>query len=169
MHATWEDTIGGFNAFVEQQTKEVPETLFTLRQFDHEVRTTYEGVPLKDVKPLTKETYVPRGGTALLDALGASLDAEGAQPHLVIIQTDGYENESKKYTKAHIKALVELRGKEGWTVMYLGADQDAFDEAGRIGIAKGATMSYDSSQTREAFGVLSATVSQTRSAQLPVV
>lgn len=153
------DTIGGFNAFVSDQ-KALGGKL-TLVQFDHEIKNVFEDTPLGDVAPLTFETFQPRGSTALLDAVGQTIKAHAAKEGVIfIIQTDGEENCSSKYTKAHIKDLVEQKTKEGWTFMYLGASQDAFAEAGSMGIAPAATLHYDVRRTPEAFSQLSAAVSQ---------
>ena len=153
------DTIGGFNAFVSDQ-----KTLggkLTLVQFDHEIKNVYEDTPLGDVAPLTTETFQPRGSTALMDAIGRTIKAHESKTGVVfIIQTDGGENSSHKYTKAHIKDLIEQKTKDGWTFMYLGANQDAFAEAGSMGIAPTATLHYDVTRTPDAFRNLSAAVSQ---------
>ena len=86
-----------------------------------------------------------------------------------MILTDGLENSSHKFTKAHIKDLIEAKTKEGWTFAYLGANQDAFAEAGSIGIAAGCTMNYDGNRTPEAFTRLSAAVSCQASGQSQTV
>jgi len=77
----------------------------------------------------------------------------------LIILTDGHENASIEYTKAHVKDLIEQKQKDGWTVIYLGANQDAFAEGGSLGIAPHMTMNYDVRRTPEAFRALSQTVS----------
>lgn len=159
METCRDDTIGGFNAFVEDQ-KALGGTL-TLIQFDHEHLVSYANVPIEDVKPLTRETFQPRGSTALLDAIGRAI--KEYTPHqrspTVVILTDGLENASHIYTKAHIKDLIEARQNDGWTFLYLGANQDAFAEAGSIGIAPAGTVNYDSRRTPEVFRALSATMS----------
>jgi len=159
METCRDDTIGGFNAFVSDQ-----KTLggkLTLVQFDHEINNVYEDTPLGDVAPLTTETFQPRGSTALMDAIGQTIKKHAAKTGVVfIIQTDGEENSSHTYTKAHIKDLIEQKTKDGWTFMYLGANQDAFAEAGSMGIAPTATLHYDVTHTPQAFRNLSAAVSQ---------
>jgi len=159
METCRDDTIGGFNAFVSDQ-----KTLggkLTLVQFDHEINNVYEDTPLGDVAPLTTETFQPRGSTALMDAIGQTIKKHAAKTGVVfIIQTDGEENSSHTYTKAHIKDLIEQKTKDGWTFMYLGANQDAFAEAGSMGIAPCATLHYDVTHTPQAFRNLSAAVSQ---------
>ena len=158
MESCWDDTIGGFNAFLNEQ-KATGGTL-TLIQFDHEYQMTYERVKIDEVKGLKRETYKPRGSTALLDAIGRLIkDWKGTSNPSVVILTDGQENASHSFTKAHIKDLIEQKTKEGWTFAYLGANQDAFAEAGSIGIAPGCTMNYDVNRTPDALRVLSAAMS----------
>jgi Mg-chelatase subunit ChlD len=161
MESCWDDTIGGFNSFLSDQAALGGK--LSLIQFDHEICKSYLEQDLKHVKPLTRETFKPRGSTALLDAIGSTIkEWSGPQPTLIIL-TDGAENASTKFTKAHVKDLVEQKQKEGWTVMYLGANQDAFAEAGAMGIAPATTMNYDARRTPEAFRTLSATCSQAAS------
>jgi hypothetical protein len=168
MDACRDDTIGGFNAFVESQ-KEFGGTL-TLVQFDHEYQLVYENKPIGEVEPLTRATFVPRGSTALLDAIGRIVKECKTQTiPTIIILTDGQENASHTYTRAHLKDLIEERQKDGWTFVYLGANQDAFAEAGSIGIAPGSTMNYDVRKTPDAFRVLSAAVSCQASGQSQTV
>jgi Mg-chelatase subunit ChlD len=168
MESCWDDTIGGFNAFLSDQ-KATGGTL-TLIQFDHQYRVTCERTKIDDVAPLTRETYKPRGSTALMDAIGRLIkEWKGTSNPSVVILTDGLENSSHKFTKAHIKDLIEAKTKEGWTFAYLGANQDAFAEAGSIGIAAGCTMNYDGAKTPEAFTRLSAAVSCQASGQSQTV
>lgn len=168
MESCWDDTIGGFNAFLNDQ-KATGGTL-TLIQFDHEYQMTCERNEIDDVTPLTRETYTPRGSTALMDAIGRLVkEWKGSSNPSVVILTDGLENSSHKFTKAHIKDLIEQKTKDGWTFAYLGANQDAFAEAGSIGIAPGCTMNYDGNRTPAAFTRLSAAVSSQASGQSQTV
>jgi len=157
METCRDDTIGGFNAFLNEQ-KIIGGTL-TLVQFDHEYLASYTNKPIQEVEPLSRETFVPRGSTALLDAIGKTIKNVSSSAPTVVILTDGQENSSRDYTKAHIKDLIEQKTKDGWTFVYLGANQDAFAEAGQIGIAPAATMNYDVNRTPEAFRTLSGAMS----------
>jgi hypothetical protein len=168
MESCWDDTIGGFNAFLNEQ-KATGGTL-TLIQFDHEYQMTYNRTKIDKVTPLTRETYKPRGSTALMDAIGRLIkEWNGSSNPSVAILTDGQENSSHKFTKAHIKDLIEAKTKDGWTFAYLGANQDAFAEAGSIGIAPGCTMNYDATRTPDAMRVLSAAMSSQASGQSQTV
>jgi hypothetical protein len=153
METCRQDTIDGMNAFIESQ-RELGGTM-TLCLFDHEFETLYERTPMKDVPLLTEETFQPRGGTALFDAMGKILKMNLSDNTMVIILTDGEENSSEKYTAAHIKDLVELKP---WQFVYLGANQDAVLNAERLGIRN--SSGYDPSRTPEVFRTLSATVTQ---------
>lgn len=156
------DTIGGFNVFVKDQCDMNPETLMTLWQFDHEILKSYTNVPLRDIQPLDMSTFQPRGATHLLDTIGEALDAGSpiGEPPVVVIFTDGDENGSTKYTRSQIKEKIQQKTGEGWTFIYLGANQDAFAEAGGIGIAGATTYNFNQDRTPDAFRTLSATVSQ---------
>jgi uncharacterized protein YegL len=146
------ETIDGFNSFVESQ-KQFGGTM-TLCLFDHEFETVYEKTPIEDVPQLNEETFVPRGSTALLDAMGQVLKMNLSDDAMVIILTDGDENASVKYTSAHIKDLVDLKK---WKFIYLGANQDAVLAASNIGIRT--SLGYDVTRTPEVFRALSETVS----------
>ena len=71
------DTIGGFNQFIEDQKKAAGEALMTLVQFDDQYEVNYAGVPIAAVRPLNTDTFVPRGWTALYDAIGKTVVATG--------------------------------------------------------------------------------------------
>lgn len=98
----------------------------------------------------------------MLDTIGEALDTGSpvAEAPIVVIFTDGDENGSSKFTKSEIKEKIEQKTGEGWTFVYLGANQDAFEEAGGLGIVGDTVSGFDQRRTPEAFRQLSATVSQ---------
>lgn len=151
MHTTLDDTIGGYNSFIDEQ-KELGGTL-TLVTFSDDVTTEYVDIPIDEVKHLSKDTYVPMGNTALYDAIGKVLTEY--KPDTVIIMTDGVENASRMYTPQSIKYMIEKNTENGVLFMYLGANQDAFFESENLGIQRVNAMSYDTSQTPEAFNAIS--------------
>lgn len=153
------DTIGGYNAFVDSQ-KALGGTM-TLYLFDHELATVYENVPIDQVNPLTTDTFVPRGGTALLDAMGEVLKKPLAHDTTMIILTDGEENSSRTYTSAHVKDLVAGRTKDGWQFTYLGANQDVVLAAQRLGLGPAQTIEFDQTRTPQLFATLSQRMSST--------
>ena len=143
----------------------------TLIQFDnqdpHEVITN--AVPLAEVVPLSEATFVPRGGTPLFDAIGATvadatirveqLAAAGDEPEdiVVVILTDGLENASVEYDRAQVFDLIKKREAQGWTFVYIGANQDAYAEGGGMGMAGGNTQAWlgDAASAPMAFESLS--------------
>lgn len=139
-----QDMEGGLRTFVEKQKKE-GEAGFTLVLFDDKYEVPLEGVSLSKLDPATLHLD-PRGSTALLDAVGKTIVAqgerfakmpEGERPERValLILTDGYENASKDWKKDQVKALIEKQQNEWkWAITFLGAGIDAFAEAGAIGI-----------------------------------
>jgi hypothetical protein len=170
------DVIGGFNAFVDAQRKQPGDATLTLVQFDHEIGTTLQNVPIRDVAPLTRETYCPRGSTALFDALGTTIAGLGAtlaatpehaRPGkvIVVVMTDGHENASREYTRERIREMVEhQRERYAWEFVFIGANVDAFAEGTSLGIAGAMTCAYtsDSAGTRGAFETVARTVSTYR-------
>jgi hypothetical protein len=148
------DAIGGFNTFIEGQKKVAGTASVSLVLFDHEYSIAYSNIGLNEVKLMDSATFVPRGSTALLDAIGRTINDVGArlsnmleddrpEKVMVCILTDGYENCSKEFTKSKIKEMIELqRNQYNWEFSYLGANQDAFAEAGNLGISKQYTAGF---------------------------
>ncbi|NMC69277.1 MAG: VWA domain-containing protein [Myxococcales bacterium] len=146
MDAIRDDAVGAFNAFLREQQGQPGDARLTLVLFHHSVRVAARGVDLRRARPLDRASFVPNGGTALLDAVGWTVDdlatrildlPEEERPERVVVAilTDGRENSSRHYTRDAIFSRIRLRTEvDGWTFVYLGADQDAFDEARSIGI-----------------------------------
>jgi len=152
------DTEGGLTAFLDAQTEAPGETTVSLYQFDDRYEAVYENRALADVPAYTLQ---PRGATALYDAVGRTINAVGnhlaATPEtdrpgevIVVILTDGHENASREFTGDNVKsAITRQQDKYGWKFVFLGADQDAFEAGGSMGIAPGQTLSYASSNTQQ--------------------
>lgn len=145
-----DDQIGGFNRFVQEQKNVPGAARMTMILFDHEYLPLYAGKVLPEVEPLSRKTYIPRGSTALFDAIGRTLNEQGAridkegwaEKVIVIIVTDGLENASKEFTSGRIKEMVKEREAKGWSFIYTGANQDAFLVASAFGMANMHTQSY---------------------------
>jgi len=152
MYNTIEDTIGGYNAFIEDQ-KSLGGTV-TLVTFNNTVDTVYTDVPIEQVEPLSRENYVPQGNTALYDAIGKVL-TDGTEPDTVIIMTDGVENSSSKYTADSVRDLIRMYTEKGVLFMYLGAKHDAFYESDALGIHRANAMNYECQHTPNALTALS--------------
>lgn len=162
---------GGINAFIADQKTKPGEAIFSLLQFDTEYEYVFKGVPIKQV---SEYKLVPRGMTALLDAVGRAINETGERlsrfdevqrPGLVIVAiiTDGEENSSHEFKKAQIKSMIEhQQSAYNWQFTFLGANQDAFHEAGSIGIAAGATMNYNAAKSHDTYTMLSNNVSRMR-------
>lgn len=145
MSSCQQATIGGFNEFIKGQLAVPRECRLTLIQFDHEYEVVHSQKPLNEFPPLSCETYVPRGSTALLDAMGRAINSTGEElaklpedqrPEKVVfvVVTDGLENASTEFTRAKIFEMVEHQKKNyNWTFIYLGANQDAITEGAKLG------------------------------------
>jgi uncharacterized protein YegL len=154
MHSIKEDAIGGFNSFLESQ-RNVPGTAsVTLVLFDDVYEKIYNNVDLSVVNNLTEETFQPRGTTALLDAIGKTINsvgerlnntAENDRPEkvMICILTDGYENCSHEFTKERISEMIShQRNVYSWEFAFLAANQDAFTTADSLNISKQYTSNF---------------------------
>lgn len=148
-------TISGFNEYITKLKNDKFKYVFSLVTFDTVSRDVmYSQVPIEKVEKLTDKTFIPRGGTPLLDTIGKTINDNCASKDLLfIIMTDGEENASKEFTKENIKALIAGREKQGWTFVYLGANQDAWQVGESFGAKAGNIATYSSSNkgTTKAF------------------
>ena len=146
------DTIEGFNGFVESQKDDTKTTLTTVL-FDTTWKTLHDGVDVYEVEPMTTKDYMAYGGTAMLDAIGETINnvqdrhdelgAEKPDNVLFVITTDGEENSSRKFTKAQINKMIKHQTNgHGWTFMFLGANMDAVSEAASLGISSDYAVDY---------------------------
>jgi len=148
------DTIGGFNSMLAQQKAEPGECLITTALFDDKYELLHDRINVKTVEPLTDKEYFVRGYTALLDAVGTTINKIGdalnntpeenrAEKVLFVITTDGMENASKEFGYDKIKSMIEhQKEKYSWEFIFLGANIDAVEVAGRIGIGKNRAQSF---------------------------
>lgn len=154
MYSLRTDTIGGFNSLLNSQKAEPGDVTFTAVKFNTSSEYIYNRVDIKDVKDLTDAEYCTGGCTALLDALGSTIDYIGKQladtpeenrPSKVIfaVITDGFENASREYTYSIIKEKIEhQREKYNWQFMFIGANIDAVSEAEQLGMDKRMARNY---------------------------
>ena len=167
MESIKKDAIGGFNQFLADQKKEDGAANLTVILFDHEYLVPQDSVPIKEGKSLTPETYVPRGSTAMNDAIGralAALDAKAPKRAVVCILTDGMENASREVTAEQLKARIKSCEAKGWRFVYLAANQDAFASGAALGISAQFTRGFtaDSKGMQTAYANLSASTSSYR-------
>ncbi len=154
MSGTEADVIGGFNSFVAScREAELKDCSLSYIRFDAEIEHVFT-LPLADVPPMTALLYQPRGSTALLDAVGQSVNAmanNAGDRYLVITHTDGYENASREWTREKVAALLRERQALGnWTFAFFGADIDAWEEAGGMGYQTANAAAYSKQRTRDA-------------------
>lgn len=172
MGSLQQQTIDGFNKFLEEQRRAPGTANLTLVQFNTGWRTPIKSTSVNLVPQLDRNAYRPTGGTALLDALGHAMETignvvsgvQGADVVFVII-TDGQENSSTDYKRGQIKEMIEEREAKGWKFIYLGANQDAFAEAGAMGVAQTLTANYTAGNVGSAHAYSSDTITQLRSAK----
>jgi len=167
------DTEGGVNSFIEEQAKPEGEVTISIVQFDNVYEYVCKNIQISEVKPYK---LVPRGSTALLDAVGMAVVETGEylagleesdRPGLVTIMivTDGLENSSKEYTNESVKKLIEeQQEKYNWQFSYLGANQDAFKVGGLMGLKAGDIGNYSEENTSGAIRAMSGKFGRMRSA-----
>lgn len=147
------DTIGGFNGFIESQKALEGKATLTTVLFDSSWRVLHDGIDLHEVKPMTTSDYIAGGMTAMLDAIGETINRvqdrhdelgeEKPDNVLFVITTDGEENSSKNFKKSQIEKMIKHQTKgHGWKFMFLGANMDAVKEASSIGISSDWSTNY---------------------------
>lgn len=167
------DVIGGFNAFVRDQQAQPGLAKLTHAQFDNEYSVLLQGVPLDQVPALTEATYVPRGGTALYDAIGRTLNEQGARikaeawAELVVVAiiTDGEENASREYQLDQVRSMTAHAEGHGWKFLYLAANQDAFAAAAHLGLSGAVASNFAASAagTARAYDTMKSATTSLRS------
>lgn len=145
MYELVDDTIGGFNSYIDKEKAKDENILVTLILFDTEYKVLYSRKPIDEVGKLTREHYSAGGCTALLDAIGrtiVSLEKEVNNKVLFVITTDGLENSSTKFTKSQVKELIQ---SQDWEFLFIGANIDSYAEAYTLGIDEEHAANYESS------------------------
>ena len=170
------DTIGGFNSMIEKQRKEEGEAYISTVLFDDQSEVLYDRIPVGKVEPMNDNQYYVRGCTALLDAVGGAIHHIGnvhkyarsediPEKTLFIITTDGMENASRRYDYKKVKKMIEKqKEKYHWEFIFLGANIDAVEVAGRFGISESRAVTYECDRlgTKLNFDVMSKMVSASR-------
>lgn len=170
------DTIGGFNSMIEKQKNADGEALVSTVLFHSVSRVIHDRVRLQEIRAMSSAEYTVGGCTALLDAIGDAIHhignvhkyarEEDVPEHtLFVITTDGMENASRRYDVEKIRKMIERqKAKYGWEFLFLGANIDAVETAGRFGIQEDHAVNYhsDSRGTRLNYDVLSEAICQVR-------
>ena len=150
-----EDTIGGYNSFLAKQKENSGAAEVTTVLFDNEYEKIAEGVDLNEIAELTSKEYYARGTTALLDAIGFTINGTlekmknneicpAKRRVLVMIMTDGLENASREYNKKTVKSMIEATTENyKWNYIFMGANIDSAQEASSIGINRKHAMNYN--------------------------
>lgn len=182
MESIRKDTIGGFNAFLTDQQKLPGECSLTLAQFDTEYEIVHQNINLKDVPPLSFLTFVPRGGTALLDAIGRTINAVGAElaalleeqrPGKVffVVLTDGAENSSREFNRTKVFEMIKKQKETySWEFIFLAANQDAISVGQTYGISRASSMTCNATSAgiKGTYDALSKKMGLSRSSNSPI-
>ncbi len=140
--------------------------------------STFSCLDQKDVRLLTREDFVPRGGTALVDAVCKAIDDTGSRLRLTpehlrpskvlfVIMTDGQENSSSVYAARYMRDNPGFMGNPNtqalhdrvkhqkdtyaWEFLFLGANQDAIETGSLYGIKSALTYAHTPSGTDTCF------------------
>lgn len=156
MQGLTDDLIGGFNQFLLDQQAKSGRAKMTVVLFDgqnpHEV--IVDSVRIGDVPELTRGTYQARGMTPLYDALGTLIEQADArvtrratndrpaEDQLVLVFTDGMENASRRFARARVFEMVQQRQEDGWTFVFMGANQDSYATGRGLGLADGSVQDF---------------------------
>ena len=162
MQTIKDDTVGGFNAYVEALQKDGDGILFSLVSFNSSrTQKRYVAVPIDQIKPLTDDDYQPGAMTPLIDAAVKIIKAtdeavskrDDAPNVVIVMQTDGQENVSTEYTTVDLALLIKEKEAAGWQFVFLGAGLDAFAAAREAGIhiAASQVVAYDRKRSHEVF------------------
>jgi uncharacterized protein YegL len=170
------DTIGGFNALITKQKKEQGDARVTTVLFNHDYELLHDRISIKGIAPITDKEYEVSGTTALLDAIGSTIqkignaqkrtsEEERAGKVMFIITTDGHENASCEYNYKKIKSMIaHQKDTYNWEFVFLGANIDAVSTAEKFGIDEDFAVKYhaDTEGTQLNYKVLNETVSSFR-------
>jgi uncharacterized protein YegL len=170
------DTIGGFNSMLEKQKNEPGEAIITTVLFDDRYELLHDRINIRGVSPITDKEYFVRGTTALLDAVGRTINKiANAQKHtasneraenvMFVIITDGMENSSREFSFKKVREMIERqKNKYGWEFIFLGANIDAIAAAEQFGIHRDRAANYhaDSEGVLLNYRVINDTVSNLR-------
>lgn len=174
------DTIGGFNSLLKKQREEKGEALVTTVLFDDTYQLLHDRINIKGIEPITSREYYVRGTTALLDAVGKTIQKivnvqrntskeEQAENVMFVIITDGMENASREYSYDKLKKMIDhQKEKYDWEFLFLGANIDAAETAEKFGIGRDRAVNYhaDSEGTQLNYEVISETVSMKRATKV---
>ena len=165
MNSCKNQTVSGFNTFLKEQKEQTDECLFTLTKFDTAgQKTPYVDIDVNMVPLMMPNWFNPGGGTNLRDTIGRRISSLNARlskwtvkPNvLFIVMTDGEDNASSQYSEQAIQSLIKSYTMQGWTFVYLGANQNAMIIANRLGFPDGNIKSFATDQMEQTMQTVSA-------------
>ena len=175
MRGSENDTIGGYNSFVQRQQAEKGSAVISTILFDHECSILHDCVDLQSARPMTTKDYSVRGRTALLDAVGRTIEMvkartdstpqgvkESEHSAIFVIITDGMENASREYTHRQVRNMIEEQQKAGWEFVFLGADLTHSSDADLMGIRQDRRALYSKDKSQMVYAEMSDTISTFR-------
>ena len=179
MQSSWTDVVGGYSQIVRDQKAQPGKCTFTVAAFDTQYDLVEDFTDIQEVDEVLKVT--PRGGTALLDSIGKTINSVGEKlaklkeknrpaKVIVMVQTDGEENSSHEFTKESVKALIENQtNKYNWQFMFIGASLDSVRDAQAFGFNASNTSCYNTRSSGQTLGVLSEKMSNMRGVSDPTL
>lgn len=171
------ETMEGYNTFLREQKAAPGKATITLLYFGSVPNYAYKAVDIQDAPLMSTSNYHPAGGTALLDAIGKGILDTGERQNnllaserpsrtLVVILTDGEENQSQTWKLPEIKSLLRMQEERyGWDIVFLGATEDAIKVGEGLGVTPGKAAKFSATpeQTKSVFESISKTTSSYRS------
>lgn len=179
MQSCRDNTINGFNEYLKAQQEDAIktgiQTFVSLYKFDgSSVKCTVEHINVHEVAPLDHNSYNPKGGTNLLDAMGGvmmqintkltAVKKKDRESVIITVLTDGEENSSRTFRNTDIKTMVEKAEAKNWGFMFLGANINAFHAGSALGFGVNNTMQYSTTGTANTIRAASAMTSRMKSA-----
>lgn len=143
------DTIGGYNAVLNQQRQAEGQVNVTTVLFDDRYEVLHDRKDIREVEDLTGNDYYVRGCTALIDAIGITLNhfisrVDRDTKVLFVITTDGYENASREYRADQVRKMISQQKEKGWEFIFMGANIDAVKTGSQLGIDRNENYRHDS-------------------------
>lgn len=168
MVKVWQPTIHGFNTYIGELRKEIPEANITFATFvADKFKLRGDDKPIDEVLPLNTLSYTPYGSTPLVDSImkiivliEQRVNIDSQLKPLIVVQTDGHENASKNYTMKDLKACVGRKRKEGWKFILITCGYDPNKLASSMGIDPATSIEYGPGKTKEAFKITARVTTQ---------
>jgi uncharacterized protein YegL len=167
METMGEEVVAGVNCFVSEQKQRGANARISILEFDHEVSQLYSG-DLFNCPVFDGSHFIPRGTTALHDGIHRLIDKmqeHSASKNIAVILTDGAENSSKLHDVDSTRSRIEELKSQGWSFVFLAANQDAFTAGATMGIS--ACIEYEANPESQFAALRAASDSVTRTRSTP--